>query len=196
MKKVTLTAAVAGLTLMAGSVSAFAWGDEARYKDLYEIKELHVAFHKAVSHAGISTATQANALDELLALWTDDGVIVASNGVTYTGKGTPGTASCELGALTICDFYSHHAGGLTLGHDWVSLTPIFTESVTLLDRDNADLYFQCIYLDATSNAVMSNVTYGLPGMPGSGRVKRVHGHWLFSYTEIASFAPPTLDVDE
>ena len=41
---------------------------------------------------------------------------------------------------------------------------------------------------------MSNVTFGLPGKPDTGRAKKVDGHWLFSYAEGATIAPPTLDV--
>jgi hypothetical protein len=197
MKKVKLTAILAGLALLAGSAAAFADNDdwhhsESYYKDLYELRQLHVAFHMAVSHAGIDATTKAKALDELLALWTDDGVLVVAD-VTYSGKGTPNTASCDPGALTLCDFYANHAGGLVLGHDWVSLTPIFTESITVLDRHNADIYFQCIYFDVNNNDVLkSNVTFGLPDMPA--RAKKVHGHWLFSYAESEPIAPPTLDV--
>ena len=200
MKKVSLTTALAAFALIAGSSASFAenddWhgNDNGRYKDLYDIKELHVAFHKAVSHAGIDAATQAKALEEVLALWTEDGVFVASNGVTYSGKGKPGTPSCDLGALTLCDLYAHHAGGLVLGHDWVSLTPIFTEVAKVLDHENGELYFQCLYLDANTDQLMSNVTFGLPGQPSTGRVKKVHDHWRFSYAESASFPPPTLEV--
>jgi hypothetical protein len=45
--------------------------------DLYELKQLHVAFHQAVSHAGVDAVTKAQHLAEVLALWTDDGVLVA-----------------------------------------------------------------------------------------------------------------------
>jgi hypothetical protein len=38
-----------------------------------------------------------------------------------------------------------------LGHDWVSLTPIFTEAITVLDDHNADIYFQCIYFDVNTS---------------------------------------------
>lgn len=134
--KLTLTTSLVAVALIAGSTAALADNDDWRYKDLLEIKELHVAFHEAVSHAGIDAATQAKALEGVLALWTEDGVFVASNGVTYSGKGKPGTPSCDLGALTLCDLYAHHAGGLVLGHDWVSLTPIFTEVATVLDHEN------------------------------------------------------------
>jgi hypothetical protein len=191
VKTIKLTSIVAAATLIVGS-TAFAHDDDWRYKDIDELKQLHVAFHEAVSHAGIDAATKAKALEELLALWTDDGTLM-TGGVTYSGKGTPNTASCALGALTLCDFYENHAGGLVLGHDWVSLTPIFTEAITVLDRHNAEIYFQCIYLDVANGDILkSNVTFGLPDMPA--RAKKVHGHWLFSYAESEPITPPTLDL--
>lgn len=199
MKSVSLITLFAAFTMMAGSTAALADNDDwhsndSYYKDIYELRQLHVKFHEAVSHAGISEATRAKALEELLALWTEDGTLV-TGGVTYSGKGTPDTASCDPGALTLCDFYANHAGGLVLGHDWVSLTPIFTEAITVLDRHNADIYFQCIYLDVNNNDTLkSNVTFGLPNMPA--RARKVHGRWLFSYAESESIAPPTLDVYE
>jgi hypothetical protein len=186
-------AAIAGSTALADNNNDWR-NSESYYKDLYDLRQLHVKFHHAVSHAGIDAATQAKALEELLALWTDDGVLIVSN-VTYSGKGTPNTASCDLGALTLCDFYANHAGGLVSGHDWVSLTPIFTEAITVLDRHNATIYFQCIYFDVNNNDVIkSNSTFGLPDMPA--RAKKVHGQWLFSYAESESIPPPTLDVYE
>jgi hypothetical protein len=197
MKKSALTGILAVVFLIAGS-TAFAenydWHNgDSYYQDLYDLRQLHTKFHQAVSHAGINATTKAKALDEVLALWADDGVIV-SGGVTYTGKGTPNTASCVSGALTLCDFYDNHAGGLVLGHDWVSLTPIFTEAITLLDRENASIYFQCIYFDVTNNDVIkSNATFGLPNTPDTARAKKVHGQWRFSYGEFSSIAPPTLD---
>jgi hypothetical protein len=194
MKKITLASTLAAIAMVVGSTVALADDDGSQYKDLYELKQLHQAFHQAVSHAGINATTQAKALQELLALWTEDGVLIAG-GVTYSGKGVPGTPSCALGALTLCDLYAHHAGGLVLGHDWVSLTPIFTEVVKVLDHENGQIYFQCIYFDSSTDELKSNVTFGLPGKPDTGRAKKVNGHWLFSHGEVASFAPPTLDVN-
>jgi len=176
-------------------MTAFAGDDDSHYKDLYELKELHAAFHQAVSHAGVNAATKAQHLAAVLALWTDDGVLVLPNGVTFSGKGTPGTASCAPGSQTLCDLFANISGAFVLGNDWVSLTPIFTESISLVDEDGADIYFQCIYFDVNNNdALKSNVSIGLPGMPGTGRARKVHGHWLFSYAQIGSVAPPTLDV--
>jgi hypothetical protein len=182
------------MAMVTASTAAVAGDDDSRYKDLYDLKELHSAFHHAVSHAGINATTKAQALAELLALWTDDGVII-SGSVTYSGKGAPGTASCDPGAQTLCDFYANHAGGLVLGHDWVSLTPIFTEAIKLLDRHTAEIYFQCIYFDVNnSDALKSNATFGVPDMPHSAIAKKVHGQWRFWYAEVSSIPPPTLDV--
>jgi hypothetical protein len=192
--KLTATLTVAAMAILAVSATAFAGDDDWKYKDLYDLKELHAAFHKAVSHAGINATTKAQALTDLLALWADDGVII-SGGVTYSGKGAPGTASCEAGAQTLCDFYNNHAGGLVLGHDWVSLTPIFTESINLLDHQTAEIYFQCIYFDVNNNDVLkSNATFGLPDMPHTAIATKHKGHWLFAFAEFSSVAPPTLDV--
>jgi hypothetical protein len=193
MKKSTLMTMLTAVALIAGSTTAFAW-DDSHYKDLYELKQLHSAFHEAVSHAGIDATTKAQHVAAVLAVWTDDGTLV-TGGVTYGGKGTPGTASCDPGTMTLCDLYTNHAGAFVLGHDWVSLTPIFTEAITVLDDHNADIYFQCIYFDVNnSDKMVSSVTIGVPGMPGTGRARKVHGHWLLSYAEVTAVAPPTLDV--
>ena len=191
--KLVVSTTLTAIAIFAGS-AAFADDPASRYKDLYELKQLHVDFHHAVSHAGVNSDSKAQALAEVLALWTDDGDIVAG-GVTYSGKGTPATPSCAPGSLTVCDFFANHAGSFVLGRDWVSLTPIFTEAITVLDGDKADIYFQCIYLDENNNdARVSNVTFGLPGQPDTGRATKVHGRWLFSHVESEAVPSPTLDV--
>jgi len=193
--KLIVSITLAAMAAALGAGAALADDHDSRYMDLYELKQLHTAFHQAVSHAGVDAATKAQHLADVLALWTDDGVLIAG-GATYSGKGTPGTASCAPGSLTLCDFFSNHAGSFVLGRDWVSLTPIFTEAITLHgDGDEADIYWQCIYLDANNNDLkVSNVTIGLPGLPDTGRAKKVHGHWLFSHVESESVPPPTIDV--
>ena len=170
-------------------MTAFALDDDSHYKDLYELRLLHTAFHKAVSHAGTDAATKTQHLADLLALWTDDGTLIVKD-VTYSGKGVPGTASCAAGSKTLCDWYANVTGSFVLGHDWVSLTPIFTEAITVLDSHNADIYFECIYFDAAHNdARVGNITFGLPGMPGTSRAKKVQGHWLFSYAKLGMNGP-------
>ncbi|MGC1459473.1 MAG: hypothetical protein WA825_14450 [Steroidobacteraceae bacterium] len=193
--RIASVAILAVATLVGAGVAA-ADEHDSHYKDLYELKQLHVAFHAAVSHAGVDATTKSQHLADVLALWTDDGVLIAG-GVTYSGKGSPGEASCAPGSLTLCDFFANHAGSFVLGRDWVSLTPIFTEAISLDDRDEADIYWQCIYLDANNNDLkVSNVTFGLPGLPDTGRARKVHGRWLFSHVESESVPAPTIDVYE
>jgi hypothetical protein len=194
MKWRLTTITLAAMATCMGSSAVFADEQDSHFRDLYELKELHVAFHQAVSHAGIDAATKAQHLAAILDLWTDDGVLIAGGG-TYSGKGTPGEASCAPGSLTLCDFFANHAGSFVLGRDWVSLTPIFTEAITLVGGGKAHIYWQCIYLDANNNDLkVSNVTLGLPGQPDTGRAKKVRGHWLFSHVEVSSIPPPTIDV--
>jgi hypothetical protein len=195
LKKLTITTAFAAAVIMIGGLMTAVAGDnDKHYKDLYELKLLHAAFHQAVSHAGIDADTKAQHLADILALWTDDGTLIA-NDTTYSGKGVPGTATCEPGSLTLCDFYANVAGQFVLGHNWVSLTPIFTEKITLLDDNSADIYFQCIQSDVNNNdKIVANITFGLHGVPGTGRARKVDGHWLFSYCQTGSVALPTLDV--
>ena len=205
MKKVTMaTVFAAAVIMIAGSMSTPAGDNEGRYKDLYELKQLHFAFHNAVSHAGINEMTKAEHLAEILALWTDDGTItILSTNTTYTGKGVPGTPSCEPGSLTLCDLYNNVAGSFVVGHDWVSLTPIFTETIRLVDGTDADIYYQCIYFDVMTlpaPTLKSNVTFGLPGqagVPGSwapAHARKVNGKWFLHDAQVESIAPPTLDV--
>jgi hypothetical protein len=193
--KITVTITLATMGVLMGAATAFADDHESRYKDLNELKQLHIDYHQAVSHAGADgAATKSQHLADVLALWTDDGVLVVG-GVAYSGKGTPGTASCAPGSQTLCDFFENHSGAFVLGHDWVSVTPIFTEAITALHGNKADIYFQCIYLDENNNdAKVSNITFGLPGQPDTGRARRVHGRWLFSHVESEPVPPPTIDV--
>jgi hypothetical protein len=191
--KLALAATLATVTI-AGSAVSLADTENSHYKDLYELKQLHLAFHEAISHAGLDAATKAQHLADILSLWTEDGTLIAG-GVTYHNKGIPGTASCDPGSLTLCDFFANHAGAFVLGRNWVSLTPIFTESFTVLSDDTADIYFQCIYLDVNNgDKVTSNASIGLAGQPGSGRARKVQGQWLFDSVVAGSVPLPTLDV--
>lgn len=193
--KVALAATLAAI-LVGGSAAVIAQDDDTQYRDLWELKELHAAFHQAMSHGGVDAATKARHLADQLALWTDDATLTVG-GVTYSGKGTPGTTSCDPGSLTLCDFFANHAGSFVLGRDWVSLTPIATENIVLLDHRTASIYFQCIYVDvANGDAVKSNISIGVAGQPGSALARRDNGHWRFSSVTAGAVALPTMDVPQ
>ncbi len=94
--KLTVTLTLAVMATAMASSAVLADEHHSDYQDLDALKQLHVAFHEAVSHAGVDAATKGAHLIEVLDLWTDDGVLIAG-GATYEGKGTPGTTSCALG---------------------------------------------------------------------------------------------------
>ena len=105
----------------------------------------------------------------------------------------PGTATCVEGdAGTLCAFFAYHAGSFVSGRDWVSLTPIFTEAIRVVDGNDADIYYQCFYFDVTTNppTFKSNVTFGLPGQAGvphswtPAHARKVNGKWLLSDTQV------------
>jgi hypothetical protein len=193
--KLAFAAMIAAVVVVRSS-AAFAADDDSHYKDLWELKQLHSAFHQSVSHAGVTPATKLQHLNDQLALWTDDAIFTAG-GITYLGKGVPGTASCEAGSLTLCDFFSNHSGSFVSGRDWVSLTPLFTEKFEVVARNIASVYFQCIYLDTLNgDKVMSNVTFGLAGQPGSALARKEHGKWLFWDVVAGSGTLPTLDIEQ
>ena len=151
-----------------------------------ELYRLQAAFHQAASGAGVSAAAKAQHLADMLALWTDDDTLVVGN-TTYAGKGEPGTASCALGSLTLCDFFANHAGSFVLGRDWVSLAPSFKTAIDV-HGNTADLYFECHYFDVPTGTKQSDVSYGLRGNPSTGQARKGHGQWLLSYA-IVGFPP-------
>jgi hypothetical protein len=151
-----------------------------------ELYQIQAAFHQAASGAGVSAAAKAQHLSDMLALWTEDGTLVVGS-TAYTGKGNPGTASCDPGSLTLCDFFANHAGSFVLGRDWVSLTPSFKTTIDVHGH-TADLYFECHYFDVPTGLKKSDVSFGLRGNPSSGQARKVNGQWRLWYA-VVGFPP-------
>jgi len=70
--KLSLTTSLTAVAMIAGSVVAFA-DDDSRAADVVALKDLHVAFHQAASHAGTDPATKLAHVAAVLALWTEHG---------------------------------------------------------------------------------------------------------------------------
>ena len=70
-------AAAAATALISASAASFANDEGEHYKDLWQLKQLHSAFHESVSHAGVDAATKMQHLTDQLALWADDAAAVA-----------------------------------------------------------------------------------------------------------------------
>jgi len=183
MVPITLAAAA-----IVGAVSAPA--DEANNQGpdtaIAQLYELQAAFHEAAGGAGVDASTKAKHLQEMLQIWTADGVLVVGNTV-YAGRGEPNSSTCAPGSLTLCDFFQNHAGSFVLGRNWAALTSI-TRTHFDVHGNLADVYFECHYFDVATGVKMSDASYGLLGQPGTGQARRVAGKWLLSFAEAGS--PP------
>jgi len=181
-RRITTIVALAcllGIAVLLTGPGLAASSDPEANSQIAELYQLQAAYHAAASGAGVSAEEKAEHLSEILALWTEDAVLVVGS-TTYSERGVPGTPSCAPGSLTLCDFYTNHAGSFVLGRNWVSLAPSFKTTINV-HGDTADFYFECHYFDVLTGAKMSDAGYGERGNPGSGQARKVDGVWLLSY---------------
>ena len=173
-------------TALAGSVTALADADDNQGPDaaIAKLYELQASFHEAAGGAGVDAATKAQHLQEMLDIWTDDGILVVGTTV-YVGRGEPNSSTCAPGSLTLCDFFQNHAGSFVLGRNWAALTEI-SHTHFNVHGNLADVYFECHYVDVATSIRMSSVSFGLAGQPGTGQARRVSGTWLLSFAEVGS----------
>ena len=174
---------------IAGSFSALADEDANQGPDkaIAQLYELQASFHEAAGGAGVDAATKAEHLQEMLDVWTADGVLVVGTTV-YAGRGEPNSSTCAPGSLTLCDFFQNHAGSFVLGRNWAALTSIARTHFDV-HGNRADVYFECHYVDVATGVKMSSASIGLLGQPSTGQAQRVGGKWLLSFAEAGS---PTL----
>ena len=153
--------------------------------DIAALYQLQAAFHAAASCAGLHRDQH---IQNMLALWTEDGVLIAGT-TTYQGRGVWNGSSCTPSGPTLCDFFANHAGPFVSGNAWVGLSPSYKTAIDVLG-DTATLFFECHYFDVSTNPPQwrSNASYGVPGQPLTGLARKVDGKWLLSYAVAAS--PP------
>ena len=174
---------------VAGSVTALADADSNQGPDtaIAKLYELQAAFHEAAGGAGVDAATKAQHLQEMLDIWTADGVLVVGSTV-YAGRGEPNSSTCAPGSLTLCDFFQNHAGSFVLGRNWAALTSI-SRTHFEVHGNLADVYFECHYFDVATGIKTVDASIGLLGQPGTGQARNVNGKWLLSFAQVGS---PTL----
>jgi hypothetical protein len=169
-----------------GSVTAQADEDNNQGPDaaIAQLYELQAAFHEAAGGAGVDAATKAQHVQEMLEVWTADGVLVVGSTV-YAGRGEPNSSTCAPGSLTLCDFFQNHAGSFVLGRNWAALTSLARTHFDV-HGNAADVYFECHYFDVATGTKMSDVSFGLLGQPSTGQARRVGGKWLLSFALVGS----------
>lgn len=169
-----------------GSVTAQADEDDNHGPDkaVAQLYELQAAFHEAAGGAGVDAATKAKHLQEMLEIWTADGILVVGSTV-YVGRGDPNSSTCAPGSLTLCDFFQNHAGSFVLGRNWAALTSLARTHFEI-HGTLADVYFECHYVDVVTGIKMSDVSYGLLGQASTGQARKVRDKWLLSFAEVGS----------
>jgi hypothetical protein len=178
--------ALAAAVTLGGSITARADEDDNQGPDraIAQLYELQAAFHEAAGGAAVDTATKARHLQEMLDIWTADGVLVVGSTV-YVGRGEPNSSTCALGSLTLCDFFQNHAGSFVLGRNWAALTEI-SRTHFEVHGNLAYVYFECHYVDVATNVKVASASIGLLGQPSTGQARRIRGKWLLSFAEAGS----------
>jgi hypothetical protein len=152
-----------------------------------ELYQLQAAFHRAgsVHHlTGDDQATINQRIQDMLALWTDDGELVLAAGNphdgNYIGKGNlfsncspPSGNPNNQG--TLCTFFKYVAGSFQQNHIFISLAPAYKTQFQV-SGNVAMVYFECHYFNVavTPWAVASHAAF-------MGSARKVGGQWLFSY---------------
>jgi len=179
-------AATLAATAITASVTVLADEDDNQGPDkaIAQLYELQAAFHGAAGGAGVDAATKAEHLQEMLEIWTADGILVVGSTV-YAGRGDPNSSTCAPGSLTLCDFFQNHAGSFVLNRNWAALTSL-ARTHFIVHGTTADVYFECHYFDVATGMKMSDISYGVLGQPSTGQARKVRGKWLLSFAQVGS----------
>jgi hypothetical protein len=176
-------------------------GDEplTNARDVAELYGLQSSFHAAASVRdavnGDSPDVIQERIREMLALWTEDGVLQlavgnASRDGIYAGRGDPSDpATCPVPSGvpahqgTLCTFFKYVGGSFQAANKFVSLAPSYKTRFTVHGATGT-INFECHYFDvSTTNPTSSNNAPWTPKshVQATGHVARVGGRWLFSY---------------
>jgi hypothetical protein len=166
-----------------------AGGDGYQLVQIAQLYQLQAAFHRVASvhHlTGDDQATINQRIQDMLALWTDDAVLVLAVGSPrdghYIGKGDlfsncspPSGDPNNQG--TLCTFFKYVSGSFQSQNIFVSLAPSY-ETQFQVAGNTAMVYFECHYFDVSGSppawTARSHVAF-------DGSARLVNGQWLFSF---------------
>jgi uncharacterized protein (TIGR02246 family) len=118
--------------------------------DMLAIDQIERSWHRAAS---------THDVDLMMSLWAPDATFNIGT-QTLTGKSQ------------IRNFFEHTAAPFQPQNHWISDTPSYKIRVTV-NGDKGTLYFECDYVDATTNKVVSAVA-------ADQNVQKVNGKWLIT----------------
>jgi hypothetical protein len=156
--------------------------------DVAELYQLQAAFHRAASVHSLTGDPQTvinQRIQDMLTLWTDNGVLVLAVGNPhdghYIGKGDlfsncspPSGDPNNQG--TLCTFFKYVSGSFQPQNIFVSLGPSYKTQFQV-SGNTAMLYFECHFFDVSGSppawTARSHVAF-------MGSARKVDGQWLFS----------------
>ena len=152
MKKVIVTAVLAGLTLAVGAYAAPRSDSlKALQKQaaLRQIEQIEKTWHRAASKKD---------LDLMMSIWAPNATMTIGGG-TYTGK------------AAIRDVFAK-AGPFQPQNHWISDTAAYKMRTTV-NGNRGTLYFECHYIDVDTGKVASTVG-------ADQQVQKFNGKWLIT----------------
>lgn len=145
-----LGAVVISLAACGGSTTGSTEQAIQREADLYQITQIERKWHQA---------TSTHDIDLMMSLWAPNATFTVKAGETLTGRDA------------IRRFWLH-APVFQPEHQWVSETPAYKLRATV-NGDQGTLYFECHYVDATTEAVVAVTA-------ADQQVARINGEWLIT----------------
>jgi hypothetical protein len=162
-----------------------------------QLYQLQAAFHRAASVHSLTGDTQDvinQRIQDMLALWTDDGVLLLdipgnphdgyyiNKGNLFSDCSPPSGDPSNQG--TLCTFFKYVAGSFQSQNIFVSLAPSYKTHFSVFGT-MASVYFECHYFDVSGSpptwTARSHVAF-------DGSARLVNGQWLFSFAH-APVAP-------
>ena len=151
---IALGVLVGALAASGGSSASSASEQELqRSADLWEIDQLQRNFHRA---------TTTKDVDLMMSLYAPN--------ATFTFPGTIAAGKKEIRQFWLTS--------RSMTNNWISETPIYKVRITV-NGDRGTLYFECVYVDPTTEKVVSTTAADVD-------VARINGHWLVTNVAGAS----------
>ena len=178
--------------------------DSDTYNDaqVYQLEELHAAFHSAASvHNNVTGDSQEvidKRINQVLSLWTKDGVLKLNTGSPldgfYIGRGNLNT-DCQSPSMnpknqgSLCTFYKYVAGSFQPENKFISLTSAFKQHFKVAGN-SAQFYFECHYFDVDDSTGTPPWT-AVSHVALTGTARKVNGQWKFWHATAPKVGVPT-----
>jgi hypothetical protein len=191
--------------LLAALIVASPGGLPAASDNTQEAKlfKLQAAFHRAASVQdpvnGDSQAVIDRRIQDMLSIWTEDGVLHLNVGNPFDGNfinrgdlasncAAPSGNPANQG--TLCTFFKYVAGSFKAANKFVSLAPSYATRFDVNGR-NAAVYFECHYFNVALDPSTGKPLWtGASHVTFNGGARKVEGVWLLSSADAPAAGVP------